>query len=108
MIIGVLPAKVEPLAEGCSNAVVFLKTEYCRSNDDLHTVAQPCFLAERFTVNGALVSRDDALLFNRYLYINHDIRLLEDDSPSNLLSLPMDINGFRLISWEDCPATGCS
>jgi len=61
--------------------------------------------AEALNLNGTLVSRDDALVFRRDLYVNHDSRLLDASAPQ--LALPVSIKRPKLSSWRECPATGC-
>ena len=61
--------------------------------------------AEALNVNGALVSRDDALMFRKDLYLNHDTRLL--DTSAVQLALPVSIKRPKLKSWSVCPASGC-
>lgn len=61
--------------------------------------------AEALNVNGALVSRDDALMFRSQLYINHDSRLR--DAQASQLALPVSIKRPKLKSWGVCPASGC-
>ncbi|MBI2104997.1 MAG: hypothetical protein HYT90_05415 [Candidatus Omnitrophica bacterium] len=61
--------------------------------------------AEALSVNGALISRDDALMFRSRLDLNHDSRLL--DAAAAQLALPVSIKRLKLKSWKECPATGC-
>ena len=53
------------------------------------------------TINGAMVSRDDALIFGSALTINQDVRLL--DNPADL-GLPSSIVRPTLRAWVDCSA----
>ncbi len=69
-----------------------------------HTVAG-AVNAEALNVNGALISRDDALMFRSQLYINHDSRLR--DAQASQLALPVSIKRPKLRSWSVCPASGC-
>ena len=55
---------------------------------------------------GAVVARDDAMIFQRSFWIDHDIRLL--DKSASALALPFSIKSARLLTWEECPPAGCA
>jgi len=61
--------------------------------------------AQALNLNGAMVSRDDALMFSNALYLNHDTRLLSDAAAK--LGLPVSLKRLQLRSWQECPASGC-
>ncbi len=57
------------------------------------------------TINGAVVSRDDVLVYDTGLTINHDVRLIA--TPQDL-GLPSDLVAPTTVKWEDCSASnGC-
>ncbi len=56
-------------------------------------------------INGALVSRDDGLVVGKDLTINHDTRLIHGASAA--MALPYTIARPRLVSWVECPPSGC-
>jgi len=62
--------------------------------------------AKKVEFTGALVSRDEAVVFNEALLLNHDIRLLRKSALD--LGMPAGIERPRLVSWRECPASGCS
>ncbi|MCI0564824.1 MAG: hypothetical protein MN733_40675, partial [Nitrososphaera sp.] len=62
-------------------------------------------IAMSLNVHGALVARDDALMFNDNLFLNHDIRLLGDESQG--YGLPLSVDRPSLVTWEECPSSGC-
>lgn len=57
-------------------------------------------------IEGAVVARDDAMAFQGSFWIDHDIRML--DRSAAALGLPMSIKSPRLLTVEECPATGCA
>lgn len=61
----------------------------------------------RTIINGALVSRDDGLVVNGPLQINHDIRLLSDNT-SALIALPLSLKRPSLLGVEECATAGCA
>ncbi len=58
-------------------------------------------------VNGSMVSRDDAMLYNGTLTVNHDVRLLDGQTAHDAI-LPLVIKRFRIVSRKDCGAGPCS
>ena len=62
--------------------------------------------AHTLWVNGAMVSRDEALEFNTKLAISHDIRLL-DKSFTNQLALPQTFTRPTVSQWLECQPAGC-
>ena len=60
---------------------------------------------DEFRINGTMISRDDALVFDKDLFLNHDIRLLDDRS--RLIGLPYGLQAPKLHSWTECPSSGC-
>ncbi|MBI3323918.1 MAG: hypothetical protein HYZ92_01380 [Candidatus Omnitrophica bacterium] len=55
-------------------------------------------LAEHLYITGALVARDDALMFNKKLGISHDIRLLDKGTS---IVLPVALKRPELVSWKE-------
>jgi len=63
--------------------------------------------ANTLALNGAMVSRDDALNFGTNLVLNHDMRL-SDSRAINDIALPFRITRPRLVTLQECPPGGCS
>jgi len=63
--------------------------------------------ASTLALNGAMVSRDEALNFGSNLVLNHDMRL-SDTQAINDVALPFRITRPRLVTLKECPAGGCS
>lgn len=64
--------------------------------------------ANNLEINGAMIARDDAVVFGRNFNINHDIRLLDEtNNQAAQLSLPYGLKRPELTKWEECPADGC-
>lgn len=57
--------------------------------------------SEPLTINGAMVSRDDGLVMNGSLIINHDVRLREGGLTSQIV-LPLSMQRPRLVGFQDC------
>ena len=58
-------------------------------------------------VNGAIISRDDGLVFDgSSLSINHDLRLVGDQA-SQQIALPYGVTRPKLMEWKECPPAGC-
>ncbi len=55
---------------------------------------------------GAIVARDDAFMYGKRLWLDHDIRIMEEGSQIDL-NLPVSIKRPRLVSLTDCGASGC-
>jgi hypothetical protein len=62
--------------------------------------------AQNLVINGAVVARDDATVFNQSLTINHDIRLLNDPSTKSIV-LPLSLGRPVLQGLKECSATSC-
>ena len=60
--------------------------------------------AQKLKIDGAIVARDDGLLFGNQLEVNHDIRLVNGVTATGL---PMSIKRPKLIRFEECPPAGC-
>jgi hypothetical protein len=58
------------------------------------------------TLNGAMVSRDDAFNYGVQMAIRHDPRMLRDAMASRVV-LPMSVRRPQLTTWEECPPSGC-
>jgi len=54
-----------------------------------------------FFIKGSVVGRDDAMVFQRSMQIDHDIRLLGDSAKD--LALPRVLKRLSLVSWAECP-----
>ena len=67
------------------------------------------YVPNSITINGAMVSRDDGLIFNGTTFrINHDIRLLGDnDQLVQQIALPVSVQRPTLQQWKECPPSGC-
>lgn len=64
--------------------------------------------ADELQIHGAMVSRDDALVFGGELTVNYDIRLLDTDhDQGSHITMPYGIERPELTKWEECPAEGC-
>jgi len=63
--------------------------------------------AQNLVLNGAMVARDDATVFNKTLTINHDSRLISDTSAAKTIALPFSIGRPKLRSVKECSATSC-
>ncbi|MBI4597594.1 MAG: hypothetical protein HY737_04235 [Candidatus Omnitrophica bacterium] len=59
-------------------------------------------------VNGSFVGRDDGMIVNGRLTLNHDIRLMGGGNTGQSVVLPMSIQRPALTSLQDCPPSGCS
>ena len=68
-----------------------------------HAVAG--YTGKSLEINGAMISRDDALVVNGSIGINHDLRMLRDRSQG--IVLPLSIRRLKLVEWQECPSTGC-
>jgi len=55
-----------------------------------------------FTMNGSMVSRDDALMIDSNFVLNHDMRLSGQGGANNL-GLPLALARPRLTRWRECP-----
>lgn len=58
-----------------------------------------------FIINGAVVARDDAMVFSRSMNIDYDVRLLGDASMD--MALPYALKRLSLVDWSECPYSGC-
>jgi hypothetical protein len=57
-------------------------------------------------LNGAFVSRDDALIWNGPFRINHDVRLM-DPRTARLIVLPISLRRPAVVRFQECPESGC-
>jgi len=60
---------------------------------------------KNFTMNGAIISRDEAIVFDKYFRINHDTRLLNSGNGVGL-ALPFTLDKPQLESWREVQDTG--
>ena len=65
--------------------------------------------AEYFYLFGSVVARDDAFMFRRSLWIDHDVRLTTGGggATTNTVGLPVSVKRPRLTTWKECPPEGC-
>ena len=62
------------------------------------------FVPGSLTINGAMVARDDGLIRNGALTINHDIRLLGVNTAQQVV-LPLSLRRPTLSAWRECTPT---
>lgn len=62
--------------------------------------------AQYMDIHGALLARDEALIYNTKFRVVHDVRLLSPES--QVLILPFEIKRPQLTRWEECPPSGCA
>lgn len=58
-----------------------------------------------FTINGAVIARDEAMRYREDFNIHHDVRL--DGDMGGRIFLPVTVGRPQLVSWQECPASGC-
>lgn len=63
--------------------------------------------APHLVLNGAVVARDDALLFNKSMTVNHDVRLISDQA-SKAIALPLSLARPSLTGRTECQAETCT
>lgn len=63
--------------------------------------------ANNLSINGAMIARDEAIVFGSNLTINHDIRLLDMSNQAAQMSMPYGLKRPELTKWEECPTDGC-
>ena len=63
--------------------------------------------AQTLEINGAMIGRDEAVLFGQNFIINHDTRLLNTTDQAAQITLPYGLKRPELTKWEECPAAGC-
>ncbi len=57
-------------------------------------------------VNGAIVSRDDGLVYNGTMIVDHDTRLLGGTTGQQVV-LPLTLHRPSLVGWKDCSPAPC-
>ncbi|MBI1991633.1 MAG: hypothetical protein HYY90_03560 [Candidatus Omnitrophica bacterium] len=73
-----------------------------------HAIAGQVY-ADQLYLNGSMVARDEALIFNKALQINHDMRLVDAtrDPSNDDTVLPVSVTRPKLKKLEECPEGGC-